>query len=88
MLNLLDPHGLRLCDGVSRRSWLQVGSLALGGLTLPRLLAAQEKATTPAISPSTSATRQNVSGSAISAANGSANAACSGATQPAGAMSR
>lgn len=43
MLNFLDSQGLRLCDGVSRRNWLQVGSLALGGLTLPRLLAAQDR---------------------------------------------
>jgi hypothetical protein len=52
MLNILDPLGTRLCDGVSRRSWLQVGSLALGGLTLPNLLAAQAGAA--ASSPSTS----------------------------------
>lgn len=32
------------CDGVSRRSFLQVGALTLGGLTLPRLLAAEEAA--------------------------------------------
>jgi hypothetical protein len=29
------------CDGLSRRSFLQVGSLALGGLTLPKLLRAE-----------------------------------------------
>jgi hypothetical protein len=32
------------CDGLSRRSFLQVGSLALGGLTLPQLLAARTEA--------------------------------------------
>jgi hypothetical protein len=32
------------CDGVSRRSFLQVGALTLGGLTLPRLLAAEAAA--------------------------------------------
>jgi hypothetical protein len=43
MLNLLGrPH--RYCDGVSRRSFLQIGSLALGGLSLPRLLQAEEQA--------------------------------------------
>jgi hypothetical protein len=28
----------RFCDGVSRRSFLQIGALGLGGLTLPKLL--------------------------------------------------
>ncbi|HUE74643.1 MAG TPA: DUF1501 domain-containing protein [Pirellulaceae bacterium] len=32
------------CDGISRRSFLQVGALTLGGLTLPRLLAAEAAA--------------------------------------------
>lgn len=32
------------CDGVSRRSFLQVGAITLGGLTLPRLLAAEAAA--------------------------------------------
>jgi hypothetical protein len=31
-------RGYPTCDGISRRSFLTVGSLALGGLTLPRLL--------------------------------------------------
>jgi hypothetical protein len=31
-------RGPRTCDGVSRRTFLRVGSLALGGLTLPNLL--------------------------------------------------
>ena len=48
MFNITDPRGLRLCDGVSRRSWLQVGSLALGGLTFPNLLCAQARAAAPA----------------------------------------
>ncbi|MSR56264.1 MAG: DUF1501 domain-containing protein [Planctomycetaceae bacterium] len=34
----------RYCDGLSRRSFLQVGSLLLGGLTLPDLLRAEERA--------------------------------------------
>lgn len=34
----------RYCDGVSRRSFLQIGGLALGGLTLPDLLRAEERA--------------------------------------------
>jgi len=31
----------RFCDGVSRRNFLKIGSLALGGLTLPELLRAE-----------------------------------------------
>ena len=31
----------RFCDGISRRSYLKIGSLALGGLTLPQLLRAE-----------------------------------------------
>jgi hypothetical protein len=34
--------GTRLCDGISRRELLRVGSLTLGGLSLPQLLAAKE----------------------------------------------
>jgi hypothetical protein len=37
MLTILGPRG-RFCDGVSRRSFLKVGALGLGGLTLPDLL--------------------------------------------------
>ncbi len=33
----------RYCDGISRRSFLQVGGLALGGLTLPNLLRAEAR---------------------------------------------
>src|SRR5580692_108772 len=31
----------RFCDGISRRGFLQVGSLAVGGLTLPGLMRAE-----------------------------------------------
>lgn len=34
----------RLCDGVSRRDFLRVGGLAMGGLTLPQLLQAEQAA--------------------------------------------
>src|SRR5579871_1120641 len=34
----------RFCDGVSRRDFLQVGGLAIGGLTLPKLLRAEQAA--------------------------------------------
>lgn len=34
----------RFCDGVSRRQFLQIGGLAMGGLTLPNLLRAEAQA--------------------------------------------
>ncbi len=34
----------RVCDGVSRRDFLRIGGLAMGGLTLPNLLRAESKA--------------------------------------------
>ncbi len=34
----------RFCDGLSRRSFLKIGGLVMGGLTLPQLLAAEAKA--------------------------------------------
>src|SRR5262249_39247850 len=34
----------RYCDGVSRRSFLRVGALAMGGLSLPALLQAEQRA--------------------------------------------
>jgi hypothetical protein len=43
MLTLLGPAH-RYCDGLSRRSFLRLGGLALGGLSLPHLLKAEEKA--------------------------------------------
>ncbi len=43
MLNILGSQ-IDLCDGLSRRNFLQIGSLAMGGLTLPQLLAAERKA--------------------------------------------
>jgi uncharacterized protein (DUF1501 family) len=43
MLTVLGPRA-RLCDGVTRRSFLQVGSLAVGGLTLPGLMRAEAAA--------------------------------------------
>lgn len=39
MLTLSSDHGYRECDGLTRRNFLQVG--ALGGLSLPALLAAR-----------------------------------------------
>jgi len=43
MLTLLGPSA-RYCDGVSRRSFLKVGALGVGGLTLSQLLRAEAKA--------------------------------------------
>lgn len=41
MLTIHD-NGTPLCDGITRREWLRIGSLGLAGLTLPNLLAARE----------------------------------------------
>ena len=40
----LTGQRLRMCDGVSRRSFLQIGGLAMGGLSLPQILRAQDSA--------------------------------------------
>lgn len=42
MLKILGPKH-RFCDKVSRRSFLQIGGLALGGLSLPQILEAEEQ---------------------------------------------
>src|SRR5207244_8349196 len=34
----------RFCDGISRRNFLKIGALGLGGLTLPQLLQAETEA--------------------------------------------
>lgn len=44
MLKILGQPGGRLCDGVSRRDFIRVGGLALGGLSLPQLLRAEAAA--------------------------------------------
>jgi len=48
MLNLLHPSSATspLCNGLKRREFLQIGSLALGGITLGQLLAAEAAAGT------------------------------------------
>src|SRR5258707_1147183 len=43
MLHIHD-QGTSLCDGITRREWLRVGSLGMFGLTLPALLAARQAA--------------------------------------------
>jgi hypothetical protein len=42
MLTILGkPDGKRFCDGLSRRSFLKIGGLAVGGLSLPQILQAE-----------------------------------------------
>jgi hypothetical protein len=43
MLTLLGPRHT-YCDGITRRSFLKIGSLALGGLALPQLFQAEARA--------------------------------------------
>ena len=40
----LQGDRIGLCDGLSRRSFLQIGGLALGGLSMPQLLRAEQAA--------------------------------------------
>src|SRR5215470_3969539 len=42
MLKILGPKQ-RFCDGVSRRNFLKIGALGLGGLALPQLLRAESQ---------------------------------------------
>ena len=44
MLKILSGSGDRNCDGTTRREFLQVGALGLGGLSLPALLTARAHA--------------------------------------------
>ena len=44
MLTIRSHSPSRFCDGVSRRSFLKIGGLALGGLALPQLLEAEARA--------------------------------------------
>lgn len=44
MLTIMHPRAFQTCDGMSRRSFLRVGTLALGGLTLADLLRLQAAA--------------------------------------------
>jgi len=47
MLRILN-QGTRLCDGISRRELMRIGSLSMAGLSLPKLLQARETLTRPA----------------------------------------
>src|SRR5262249_44024692 len=42
MLHLLKNRGAVLCDRISRRDWLQLGGPGILGLSLPRLLRADD----------------------------------------------
>src|SRR4051794_19661063 len=44
MLTIAGRESSRFCDGVSRRDLLRLGSLALGGLSMPQLLRAESTA--------------------------------------------
>ena len=44
MLTIRGRQSGRFCDGVSRRDFLKIGGLALGGLSLPQILAAEAHA--------------------------------------------
>jgi hypothetical protein len=43
MLTIYGSKTGRFCDGVSRRDFLRIGGLALGGLSLPQILRAQQQ---------------------------------------------
>ena len=42
----LSHHGPGLCDGLSRREWMRIGGVSLGGVTLPQLLARSARTST------------------------------------------
>ncbi|SVE12468.1 uncharacterized protein METZ01_LOCUS465322, partial [marine metagenome] len=42
MFTISDGQGKAYCDGVSRRDFLKVGALGMGGLSLPGLLQAEK----------------------------------------------
>ena len=42
MLRITTPNGKKFCDGISRRNFLQIGALGLGGMALPQLLQAEK----------------------------------------------
>ena len=44
MLKILGNSGGRFCDGISRRSFLNIGSLGIAGATLPNLLRSEKQA--------------------------------------------
>ena len=59
MLTILSQHEKSFCDGVSRRNFLRIGGLGLGGLALPELLRA-ETGIAPAKDHSTGGSRKSI----------------------------
>ncbi len=47
MLSILGQRPSSFCDGHSRRHFLRIGGLALGGMSLPQILKAEEGANAP-----------------------------------------
>ena len=43
MLTIAGSHGETFCDGISRRGFLRIGALGLGGAALPQILQAEAK---------------------------------------------
>ena len=43
MLSILGPRPVLACDGQTRRQFLKIGGLALGGMTLPQILRAESE---------------------------------------------
>jgi hypothetical protein len=39
----VEGNSIRLCDGIPRRTFLQIGGLAMGGLALPQILQAEQQ---------------------------------------------
>jgi hypothetical protein len=54
MLNFWARSGDRFCDGITRRNFLKVGALGVGGLTLGDLLALKARGAVSAVSPTRS----------------------------------
>ncbi|MDA1014388.1 MAG: DUF1501 domain-containing protein [Planctomycetota bacterium] len=50
MLSISRGKAHRFCDGMNRRSFLRIGGLGLGGLTLPQLLQGQAQASNGSVS--------------------------------------
>src|SRR5262245_20126588 len=46
MLTILGNQTSRFCDGLSRRNFLKIGGLSLGGMALPQILKAQAESGT------------------------------------------
>ena len=47
MLSILSSDSGKFCDGVSRRNFLRIGGLGLGGMALPDILRAEANSSSP-----------------------------------------